>query len=271
MIRFTCPHCGSDLGFPESTAGDNEFCPGCEKGIVVPRFGGGVADSQPGQDRTAQLATAENQAYRQPVVATSGEGLTEEDRATVERVFGEPCPKPAKVAPAPRGELTGAKRDWLKMMHTERLPGPHRTHRRSKSKNEVGPTAKQEGYARTIGLILTGEETREEVSDLLASFERVKHYLFGLWIFLVGESATRKRVQVEYVRTFAVAIVNQDPGVCQEICDLVGPDGHSEEFLATEIELRAAIGREFMKKFEVYAGRPFPVWPDRRRRGGGLL
>ena len=86
-------------------------------------------------------------------------------------------------------------------------------------------TERQINYARTLGIEFEEGMTKIEMSLLLTRYERAKHYLYGLWLYMTGKSATERDDSSDFIKRAAVAMLNQDPKTAEKVSDLVSGNG----------------------------------------------
>lgn len=207
------------MSSPDSMVNLEDFCPNCKAAVKVP----------------------------QPRIAKSSTANTDRNRklhATYKQRYGR-LPQPD-----PRGS---------RRTETVRAKRPRARKGRAVAVESPPATDRQMNYARAIGLEFADDISKDEIGRMLTSYERIRHYLYGLWLFLAGESATTADGGKDYIQTYASAIINQDPSLAEEISELVGDDGHSEEFLPADTDLRDGIARDFKRKYETFTGRSFPA------------
>jgi hypothetical protein len=129
-------------------------------------------------------------------------------------------------------------------------------------------TERQINYARDIGLEFAKGITKYRMGMLLTRYDRARHYLYALWLYLAGTSATESADSSEFIKRAAVAMLNQDPDMADKVSHLVGgdwdfnDDDHeqrkSEEFLPADPKVRDALAEWMPGEFEGFAHRRFP-------------
>ena len=114
---------------------------------------------------------------------------------------------------------------------------------------------RQLAFASNVGLKANASMTAREVSRLLTSWDRVKHYINGLIIHLTDSTAADVGIPRVQIEEMAAAMVNASDPFVPTIYETVGDDGHSSEF----IEPRTALYREMSIRL-------FGQFPELKRR-----
>ena len=73
---------------------------------------------------------------------------------------------------------------------------------------------------------------------------------------MTNRSASSVQHGHAFIRVMTLRLIDEHPDVCEHIYRVVGSDGHSDEFLAVEGELREAIGQCMVSMWQTYSGLP---------------
>jgi len=112
-------------------------------------------------------------------------------------------------------------------------------------------TERQLAYAADLGLPLPPGATKAQGIELIASFEHIRHYIFGLWLAMTGQSAAELGLS-DQVEALAVEIVNGNPQLRGQLADVVEEFERSRDFLRADPGLRRTMEKILRKRFRRY-------------------
>lgn len=116
-------------------------------------------------------------------------------------------------------------------------------------------------YVENHGLEIDENASDDDAERLFRYYERVKHYICGLWHHIAGESATRTVGGDRFVKLAAACIVNQDWELAVRTYNVVVTGGFADQFLQDDEELVDCMVDFVVGEFERNFGQKFPWSP----------